>query len=633
MPIDNTKKSSRLLQSRRYTHDSFTDAQEAFTSVLDINASEIYLDQGLIPTSSLPFSASGQHLQTYSVNGQAVLKYYYRQKLTKSDLNNEVWFFTVPTGSVGGIGAQLIDTNQQTNFISPKYSIPSLANANAEDTPPGYLAKVFVSTNATTPANGDVISANNYSFDYKTGVLQFSSSAVSPTAGQYVYITSYQYVGRSLDNITTSTGVVTASYALTASYVSGAASDWNSLANKPAGLVSSSEQINTGSFSGSFIGTATTASYVVPSGLPAGLVSSSAQAVSWSVATASFAITSSYVVPSGLPTGLISSSTQLPPGSVSSSAQIEHDLTSGYSSSRHIDHDTVDVLAGSGLIGGGTITSSLTVSLDTSSAHFIDGVISALPPGVVSSSSQLTTFSGSFTGSFSGSGALLTDIPSASYAETSSFAVSSISSSYALTASYALNGSGGGSSISSSWASQSISSSYALTASHALNAKFTTLDSYYFIGNGSTSAYVLSQSYDASSLFVSVNGLTYISPNDYTLVGPALTFTTTPVSESNIVIRGLVNTATNASGTFAGTFAGTASFALTASYALNATGGGSSVSSSWASQSISSSYAQTSSFAVTASYLLGGSPAFIFDGGTPSSSFAAGPIFDCGGVT
>ncbi len=56
MGINSLKKSSRLLQSRRYTHDSFTDAQETFTSVLDINATEVYTDQILIPSSSLPFS-------------------------------------------------------------------------------------------------------------------------------------------------------------------------------------------------------------------------------------------------------------------------------------------------------------------------------------------------------------------------------------------------------------------------------------------------------------------------------------------------------------------------------------------------------------------------------------------------
>ena len=56
--IDNTKKSARLLASRRYTHDTLTDSQEAFTSTLDINANEVYVDQSLIPSSGLPFSGS-----------------------------------------------------------------------------------------------------------------------------------------------------------------------------------------------------------------------------------------------------------------------------------------------------------------------------------------------------------------------------------------------------------------------------------------------------------------------------------------------------------------------------------------------------------------------------------------------
>jgi hypothetical protein len=209
MAIDSTKKSSRFLQGRRYTHDTFTDAQEAFTSVLDINANEVYTDQALIPSSSLPFSGSAQSGSIYSVGGQNVMKYWYRQKMTKSNLNNEVWFFLDPTGSASGIGAQLIDTNQQTNFISPKYSVSSLTNANTEDAPPGYGVKVLVDSTQQ--------SANNYAFDYKTGVLEFSSSAVAPTAGQLVYITAYQYVGRTLSNYTASLAT-SASYALTASF-------------------------------------------------------------------------------------------------------------------------------------------------------------------------------------------------------------------------------------------------------------------------------------------------------------------------------------------------------------------------------------------------------------------------------
>jgi hypothetical protein len=206
--IDNTKKSARFLQSRRYTHDTYTDAQEAFTSVLDINADEVYIDQGLIPSSGLPYNSSGDHLSVYSTSGQQVMKYYYRYKMTKSDLNNEVWFFLVPTGSTSGIGAQIIDAGQQTNFISPKYSIPSLANANTEDATAGYGVKVFVSTNATTPASGDQVSVNNYTFDYKTGVLQFATSAVAPTVSQYVYISAYQYVGRKLSSQITNGGTI-----------------------------------------------------------------------------------------------------------------------------------------------------------------------------------------------------------------------------------------------------------------------------------------------------------------------------------------------------------------------------------------------------------------------------------------
>ena len=144
MSIDNSKKSPRLLQSRRYTHETFTDAQEAFTSVLDINANEVYVDQDLIPASSIPLGTSGDNLSIYSSGGQQVMKYYYRYKMTKSSTNNQVWFFT--TGTTAGIDAQLIESNQQKNFISPKYSIPSLSTANAEDSPAGYGVKVFVST-------------------------------------------------------------------------------------------------------------------------------------------------------------------------------------------------------------------------------------------------------------------------------------------------------------------------------------------------------------------------------------------------------------------------------------------------------------------------------------------------------
>tara|TARA_B100000131_G_scaffold322832_1_gene378296 strand:- start:1322 stop:2233 length:912 start_codon:yes stop_codon:yes gene_type:complete len=198
--IDKEKKSSRLLGSRRYTHDTFLDSQEAFTNVLDLRAEEIYTEAHLVPSSSLPFSGSSQNQSTYQVGGNNIVKYWYRHKLTKSNLNNEAWFFLSPTGSNSGVGAQLINDNQKTDFISPKYALSSLANSTTEDTTPGYGVVVFKSTSTDSGSLGssDIVSTNDYTFDYKTGILQFSSSAVDPSDSQYIYMTAYQYSGTTL---------------------------------------------------------------------------------------------------------------------------------------------------------------------------------------------------------------------------------------------------------------------------------------------------------------------------------------------------------------------------------------------------------------------------------------------------
>ena len=202
--IDSGSKSSRLLASRRYTHNTLTTAQESFTNVLDLRAEEIFTRAHLVPSSSLPFSGSSQLGLTHSAKGQPVVKYWFRQQLTKSNTNNEVWFFTNPTGSGDGIGAQLIDDNQQTNFVSPKYALASLASATTEDSTPGYLAVLYKSTavasseETSSLGSGDIVSTNDYIFDYKTGVLQFRSSTVDPTDSQYLYMSVYQYVGQNL---------------------------------------------------------------------------------------------------------------------------------------------------------------------------------------------------------------------------------------------------------------------------------------------------------------------------------------------------------------------------------------------------------------------------------------------------
>ena len=197
--IDKTAKAIRLLVSRRYTHNALTDAQEAFTNTFDLNASEIYANQNLIPTSSLPFSGSSQAGETYSTAGFDILKYWYRHPLTKSNVDTDVWFFVSPSGSHDGITPQLIDSNQQTSMISNKYSTVSLANAVSEDATPGYNVVVFKSTSfdSSSLGNDDKVTSNDYQFDYKTGILQFDAN--KPGASDRVYMTAYQYVGRTLD--------------------------------------------------------------------------------------------------------------------------------------------------------------------------------------------------------------------------------------------------------------------------------------------------------------------------------------------------------------------------------------------------------------------------------------------------
>ena len=198
--IDSGSKSSRLLASRRYTHDTLTTAQESFTNVLDLQAEEIYTQASKIPSSGLPFSSSIHSGSLHSVDGDNIMKYWYRHSLTKSNLNNETWFFLSPSGSTSGVGAQLIHADQETNFISPKYGISSLATSTTEDTTPGYLAVLYKATHATSESldSGDIISTNDYIFDYKTGVVQFMNSAVDPTDSDFVYMSVYQYVGKTL---------------------------------------------------------------------------------------------------------------------------------------------------------------------------------------------------------------------------------------------------------------------------------------------------------------------------------------------------------------------------------------------------------------------------------------------------
>ena len=121
MAFDTLTKAIRLLVGRRYTSTDLTDSQEAFASTIQIGSSEIWSQTNLIPSASLPYSSSATAGTTVT---SGVIKYWYKWPLTVANntvTGSSVWYFTSPTGSVDGIGSQLIDVGQQTNFISPKY--------------------------------------------------------------------------------------------------------------------------------------------------------------------------------------------------------------------------------------------------------------------------------------------------------------------------------------------------------------------------------------------------------------------------------------------------------------------------------------------------------------------------------
>ena len=228
MAINQEKKSNRLLGGRRFTSADLNTSQEAFTEVLDLRASEIFTQGHLVPNSGLPFSGSSQSGNFFKVRGENIMRYYFRWRLTKSNVDEDVWFFINPTGSASGVTPQLIQDGQQTNFISPKYSVSALANANTEDSTPGFGVKVFASTSTNSGSLGDsdIVSSNDYQFDYKTGVLQFESARSS---NEIVYMSAYQYVGTTLatglevdGNITAKQFIVSSSVTyMTSSFSSG----------------------------------------------------------------------------------------------------------------------------------------------------------------------------------------------------------------------------------------------------------------------------------------------------------------------------------------------------------------------------------------------------------------------------
>ena len=212
MAYNSDNRSERLLQGRRFTTDNLSLGQEAFTDVFDLGAGEILTDDGLIPTGSTQLAYSGSTQNGEVVSGSivnpsinpnvSVAKYHYRKKLKQAaDGQREVYYFTTsdPSSVSDTVTSdQLIETDQQTNFISPKYIIASDSPNNTESSTPGYKVVVYKDTSST--ASGISASPSDpasYVFDFKTGVLTWVGSN-QPASNQFVYITTYQYIGRTL---------------------------------------------------------------------------------------------------------------------------------------------------------------------------------------------------------------------------------------------------------------------------------------------------------------------------------------------------------------------------------------------------------------------------------------------------
>lgn len=380
MAYNSNNRSERLLQGRRFTTDELTLTQEAFTDVFDLGAGEIYTDDGLIPTGStqLPYSGSSQDGGIVSgsvVNPSietdvAVLKYWYRHKLRPAkNGNREVYYFTESepsslTDTVGNDG--LIESDQLTNFISSKYIIATDSPNTTEGLQPGYKIQVFKSTAASAGSISEGASSpSEFVFDYKTGILTWVDGNI-PTSNQYVYMTVYQYVGRTLRSqiddgsiggggstdisaLNTFTGSIQAEVdsltAATSSY----------LTSVPSGTISGSQQIT----DFGFISSSSDVDFNSITNVPSGLVSGSAQIIA------------------GLPNGVVSSSAQTVANLVGQDVVVQTLTAQTYIVSSSVSHITQSFSSGSTIFGDDIndthqITGSLLLS-GSFSFYEIDG--------------------------------------------------------------------------------------------------------------------------------------------------------------------------------------------------------------------------------------------------------------------
>jgi hypothetical protein len=374
------------------------------------------------------------------------------------------------------------------------------------------------------------------------------------------------------------------------------------LSDIPVGIVSSSTQLPTGLISGSSqLPTGLVSSSAqLPTGLvsssaqlPVGVVSSSTQAAAWTVATASVATVVDYTGVVNLPT-LVSASTQIdyagvtnkPIGIVSSSTQVS------YSQISNIPTGIVS--------GAAQVTALLPNNTVSSSAQISYPQISNIPVGIVSGSSQVTAMLPN--GTVSSSAQLPTGLISSSAQLPVGVVSSSVQVSYTGLSNTPVG---------------IISSSAQLNAlPHSASIAPTSWSLVSNIPTGLVSSSAQLPSSLVSSSAQLPTGL--ISSSAQLPIGI--------ISSSTQLPAGIVSSSAQATTWTVATasVATSSSFAVSASWAPSFGGGSglfasSSVSASWASQSLSSSFATTSSFAVSAAWAPGA-------GSSATSSYISGGV-------
>ena len=285
------------------------------------------------------------------------------------------------SGSVGEATGSLFWDSQKNRWIYQQSS---------EST---YGGGVLLSGPRSSGSLGDELTLTSGKIARSAGGDHLNDSIITEYSGTTIGISgSLEITGSIISSVTP--------------LVSGSAQiSFNGITDKPT-LVSGSSQIsfNTISDKPTLVSGSSQITFLSVSGIPSGLVSGSSQVLSgtgiWSGSAQlpSGVVSGSSQVLSG--TGIWSSSAQLPSGVVSGSSQITLTSTTGYVSNEHINHTGVTITAGLGMSGGGDITTTRTLHLDTGSAHFQSGIKSYLnAQTVVSSSAQILSGTGIWSGS------------------------------------------------------------------------------------------------------------------------------------------------------------------------------------------------------------------------------------------